>query len=232
MNRQELKKLSKNQLKGHWKVPVLLTLLITFINGILYFIETDIYDTKGNILILSLLISILINAYINIWYHFFYLKFIKDNDSVSLDDIIILPKLLWKSVKTMFLLMVIFVPIIALLFAFITISIVFSSITLIILFTIILIIILLYIALSLFPLYYLLCEYEDINSFKGIKISFKLMKNHKLELFLLSLSFLGWTLIAIFTLSIGFLWLIPYINTTMANYYSYLKNNTSIKIKY
>ncbi|KUH45897.1 hypothetical protein M2E15_3170 [Bacillus mycoides] len=44
------------------------------------------------------------------------------------------------------------------------------------------------------------------------------MKGHKLDLFLLWLSFIGWAILAILTLGIGFLWLSPYVGTTTAHF--------------
>lgn len=45
------------------------------------------------------------------------------------------------------------------------------------------------------------------------------MKGHKTELFVLDLSFIGWWLLSIITLGIGFLWLVPYYRQTVANFY-------------
>jgi uncharacterized membrane protein len=44
-----------------------------------------------------------------------------------------------------------------------------------------------------------------------------------MDLFLLSLSFIGWALLCILTLGIGFLWLIPYINVSVAKFYQDIK---------
>ena len=45
------------------------------------------------------------------------------------------------------------------------------------------------------------------------------MDGHKMDLFLMSLSFIGWALLCILTLGIGFLWLFPYINVSIAKFY-------------
>ena len=50
------------------------------------------------------------------------------------------------------------------------------------------------------------------------------MKGHKMRCFLLSLSFIGWILLGILTLGIGYIWLIPYMYTTMAAFYQDVKN--------
>lgn len=48
------------------------------------------------------------------------------------------------------------------------------------------------------------------------------MNGYKRKLFLLDLSFIGWHILAILSLGIGYLWLIPYIYTTKAVFYENL----------
>lgn len=45
------------------------------------------------------------------------------------------------------------------------------------------------------------------------------MDGHKWELFCLHFSFIGWALLCIFTFGIGYLWLVPYMQTADANFY-------------
>ena len=49
------------------------------------------------------------------------------------------------------------------------------------------------------------------------------MKGNKWRYFLLALSFLGWILLGILTLGIGFFWITPYIETTIAAFYNDIK---------
>ena len=56
-----------------------------------------------------------------------------------------------------------------------------------------------------------------------IKDSFSLMKGHKWELFVLVCSFLGWAILGAFTFGILYIWLVPYMNTTLMLYYDKLK---------
>ena len=60
---------------------------------------------------------------------------------------------------------------------------------------------------------------KDIKATEAIKLSRELMKGHKLDLFVLDLSFIGWEILASMTLGIGYLWLIPYMQTTKANFF-------------
>jgi uncharacterized membrane protein len=55
-----------------------------------------------------------------------------------------------------------------------------------------------------------------------ITASRRLMDGHKGQLFLLDLSFIGWHLLAIATLGIGYFWLTPYIEATKAAFYDNL----------
>ncbi|WP_169922428.1 DUF975 family protein [Lactobacillus terrae] len=65
---------------------------------------------------------------------------------------------------------------------------------------------------------------KEYNFGDFINESRKLMNGHKWEYFVLQLSFLGWFLLSILTLGIGFIWLTPYINATNANFYDNLKS--------
>lgn len=58
---------------------------------------------------------------------------------------------------------------------------------------------------------------------KAIDLSMKMMKGHKMELFILYLTFIGWGILCIFTLGIGYFWLVPYINASLAGYYEEVK---------
>lgn len=58
-----------------------------------------------------------------------------------------------------------------------------------------------------------------------IKRSKDLMKGHKWEYFILCLSFGGWIITGLFTLGISFIWVAPYIQTTLTLYYEQLAEN-------
>ncbi len=73
--------------------------------------------------------------------------------------------------------------------------------------------------------YYVMIENPEYSVSRAMKESKHLMKGHKLDLFLLWLSFIGWGILAILTLGIGFLWLSPYMSTTTAHFYRYLSKD-------
>ncbi|MCP0887596.1 DUF975 family protein [Ligilactobacillus sp. WILCCON 0076] len=60
---------------------------------------------------------------------------------------------------------------------------------------------------------------EDMNYLDYVTESRKLMDGHKIELFVLQLSLLGWAILSVLTLGIGFLWFIPYKSAVYAEFY-------------
>lgn len=70
---------------------------------------------------------------------------------------------------------------------------------------------------------YILEENPELSANDAIDRSRAMMKGRKFDLFWLWLSFIGWGLLCIPTLGIGFLWLIPYMQTAEAAFYEDVK---------
>ncbi len=70
---------------------------------------------------------------------------------------------------------------------------------------------------------FILVEKPELTFSDAMRISDKMTKGHKGELFALSLSFIGWALLAIPTLGLISIYLTPYISTTKALYYENFK---------
>ncbi|MBR1573750.1 MAG: DUF975 family protein [Bacteroidales bacterium] len=66
---------------------------------------------------------------------------------------------------------------------------------------------------------YLLKDQPELSPMEVIRTSRKMMKGHKFDLFYLHLSFIGWALLCVFTLGIGYLWLMPYIASAECAFY-------------
>lgn len=66
---------------------------------------------------------------------------------------------------------------------------------------------------------FILAEHPDMTANQAITASKQMMDGHKLELFFLDLSFLGWVLLNLLTLGIGSLFLMPYIAAARASFY-------------
>ena len=76
---------------------------------------------------------------------------------------------------------------------------------------------------------YLLRDYPELSTTEAMKTSREMMKGHKMDLFLLDLSFIGWYLLGFVTLCIGLLWVIPYHYTAAAHFYDDLKAETIVE---
>ena len=70
---------------------------------------------------------------------------------------------------------------------------------------------------------YILDERPELSAGEAIDHSRAMMKGHKFDLFWLYLSFIGWGILCIFTLGIGLLWLVPYMQTAVAASYEDVK---------
>lgn len=65
----------------------------------------------------------------------------------------------------------------------------------------------------------IMADKPNLSPMQALKLSKKLTKGYKTELFLLDLSFIGWFLLSIITCGIAFIYVIPYYDTVRALYY-------------
>lgn len=72
---------------------------------------------------------------------------------------------------------------------------------------------------------YILYENPDMSASDAIKASKQLMEGNKWRLFCLDFSFIGWDLLSVFTLGIGYLWVKPYREAAFAAFYRGIKHN-------
>ncbi len=66
---------------------------------------------------------------------------------------------------------------------------------------------------------YILLDNPKLSTVEAIHLSREMMFGYKGKLFLLLLSFIGWGILCIFTCGVGFLWLAPYMQSSMAAFY-------------
>ena len=71
--------------------------------------------------------------------------------------------------------------------------------------------------------YYILYENEEMPVLDIFSRSMDLMEDYKIDYLLLELSFLGWLIAGIFTFGLLYLWVIPYMMVTEANFYYEVK---------
>lgn len=73
---------------------------------------------------------------------------------------------------------------------------------------------------------------DDMSGKESCELSQKLMKGNKGNLFVLSLSFIGWAILTVFTLGIGSFWLTAYMNVSVVCFYDAIADkNTEISNK-
>ena len=70
---------------------------------------------------------------------------------------------------------------------------------------------------------YILAENPGKSARECIEESKAMTYGHRMELFMLSLSFIGWALLCGITFGIAGIWVIPYMNATFTNAYNSLK---------
>lgn len=70
--------------------------------------------------------------------------------------------------------------------------------------------------------YMIAAENPEMSSKDVVVRSKELMKNHRFKFFCLEFSFIGWAILAILSLGIGMIWLIPYIQFAKISFYKNL----------
>ena len=76
---------------------------------------------------------------------------------------------------------------------------------------------------------YILAENPGMGAREAIRRSKEMTEGHKMDLFVLDLSFLGWALLTPFTLGLLCIWLIPYMSATKTNAYKALKGTPTVE---
>jgi uncharacterized membrane protein len=82
---------------------------------------------------------------------------------------------------------------------------------------------------------YILAEYPNVPATEALKLSMRMTDGYKGEIFIMSLSFLGWFLLSALTIGIlGIVYVNPYYYTSMAGMYVSLRDNAlaSGRVKY
>lgn len=79
------------------------------------------------------------------------------------------------------------------------------------------------VAISYSQTFFLMADDKALRATEAMKKSQELMKGKKWKFFCLGFRFLGWVVLAALTIGIGFIWLTPYVNITLANFYEDIK---------
>lgn len=67
--------------------------------------------------------------------------------------------------------------------------------------------------------FYILADHPEMGIMEALNESKRMMKGNKWKMFCLNLSFIGWGILCVFTLGIGFIWLLPYMEVSIIAFY-------------
>jgi uncharacterized membrane protein len=194
IDRASLKQSAKDKLKGKWGTGVLITLIFILITGMF----SGLSNIKDAGAIFSIA-SIFINAPLTLGLAITYLVFVK-TDNLVFENLFSGFKIYPKSLG-MYLWMILWV----------------------VLWSLLLIVPGIIKAISYSQSFFIIAENPNVKVRDAMKISMKMTDGYKGDIFVMALSFLGWMLLAILTLGIGFLWLSPYMSASFANLYVKLR---------
>lgn len=193
MNRAELKMAAKQQIKGKIGILFVITLVIAVISGIASFV-LGLIPVVG-----SLAASIIVTPAFALSVVRIYLNVVKGN-TPELNDAFTGFDDFWAAFKVTFLVG---------LFTF--------------LWSLLFVIPGIIKGISYSMSMYVLAENKGKPALECIAESKKMTEGHKMELFVLALSFIGWAFVGAITFGIAYIWITPYMQATMTNAYNYLK---------
>ena len=75
--------------------------------------------------------------------------------------------------------------------------------------------------------FYLIADNPNMTASEALKTSSQIMAGKKCLLFQLWLRFLGWAILCLLTLGIGFLWWLPYVHVSLAHFYERIRPENS-----
>ena len=77
---------------------------------------------------------------------------------------------------------------------------------------------------------YILAENKGKSALACIRESKAMTQGHKMELFVLDLSFIGWDILSAVTYGIAGIWVTPYKSATKVNVYNHLKQGVDVTV--
>jgi uncharacterized membrane protein len=83
-------------------------------------------------------------------------------------------------------------------------------------------------AISYSQTFFLLADDDTLGARAAIEKSKKMMQGYKWRYFCLGLRFIGWGLLSLLTLGVGFLWLLPYMQVSKAKFYDALRGADAV----
>lgn len=209
MDRSELKSNAKRSLRGHYGSAIAVLLVLGILTSLptisLAFTRDSSPDTQRLVEFVASLIALFISSLLSLGATSYYLK-LSRNKTVGFSELFSKTNL-WITCLVMMIMTSIFVS----------------------LWTLLLIIpgIIASYRYRLAP--YVIVDDPKIGGLEAITRSKQLMQGHKMELFVLDLSFIGWNLLAVCTFGLLYFWLSPYMSTTYANFYNNLAKKSKAR---
>ncbi|HAE0521168.1 MULTISPECIES: DUF975 family protein [unclassified Exiguobacterium] len=190
----QLKKAAKESLSGRWGFAVLAFLLFSIIQGVPNLFGSDIDEPSSSIDLVVSLVSILLIP-VGVGWTWIAMSIARGEETKVTD--LFEPYGMFLKVVGLAIVQFIFIA----------------------LWTLLLIIPGIIKSFSYLLTFYILRDEPSIGILEAITRSRQLMDGHKMEAFLLFLSFIGWALLVIVTLGLAVLWVGPYFSVTLAKFY-------------
>ena len=73
---------------------------------------------------------------------------------------------------------------------------------------------------------FILADNPELTAREALSESKRIMDGHKFDLFVLQLSFFWWYILSAITFGIAYIYVVPYFQATMANFYNDIKDKT------
>lgn len=86
-------------------------------------------------------------------------------------------------------------------------------------------------ALSYSMIHFIIAENPEIEAMAALQKSEEMMRGHKMRLFTLYLSFFWWYILGFITAGFAFIFILPYIQTAVANFYVDLRGKKKVIIE-
>jgi len=232
MDNAKLKSLARQRLQGKYSVVVISLLLFMVLGGCCSFVAMAINSPWVSSLLMFIVDSLLVMGFIGI-----ILK-ISRGKNVSLDDLFTKTDLFGKYIAITFLLGIAsfiiwllgylsFKSLIMVIMYQVDIN-MFLAILLVIfglLLTVAIIMVGAYLVIDFSQTYFILYDEPKLGVLKVLEKSFDMMADYILEYFVLTVSFIVWAILGIFTFGILYLWLVPYMLVTYAIFYDKVKKS-------
>lgn len=199
MNRAELKQNARYSLISKFS-ETLKFLLLYFAVSLVISFSVSLLTLNGEIAtLIAYAVGIAINGFLYMGYNSFFLKVARDEE-VTYKELFRKAKMFWPCIG---------------------ISLLIGLFTL--LGTFLFIIPGIIVTINYSFVYFVKLDNPELKVMEVLNKSKELMNGHKLDFFILIISFLPWYIIGFFTFGLLYLWLIPYMQITFVNFYDEIK---------